>query len=332
MKNLISQLGIGPMSSEIIEAVFRCSQQELKPLMLIASKNQIDWDRGYVNTWNTEEYMVYIRQLREKYPQAKVYICRDHCGPGFKNNDLADVYQTIDSDITNGFDLIHVDFCHWPGNHSQILVESKKAIEYIHKKNSEMMIEIGTDENTGQLSKDISDIEADMDFFSQFKNIVFFVCQTGSLIKEINQAGSFNLDYVKQIKALAGKYNLNIKEHNADYLDDSAIRLRRGIVDAMNIAPQYGVLQTIITLERAFVYGVDVSEWLKLVYQSGRWGKWLLNNNKDNRLLCSVIAGHYNFSTPQYDKIYRQISQHEDLREIIISSAAKNFTLYLNNL
>lgn len=43
------KLGIGALSSEIIEAVFRYSNNNLIPLMLIASKNQIDWDGGYVN-------------------------------------------------------------------------------------------------------------------------------------------------------------------------------------------------------------------------------------------------------------------------------------------
>ena len=61
-----STLGIGPMSSEVIEAVFRYSNYYRKPLMLIASKNQIDWRGGYVNGWKTENYKSFIDQMRQQ--------------------------------------------------------------------------------------------------------------------------------------------------------------------------------------------------------------------------------------------------------------------------
>jgi hypothetical protein len=328
----ISKLGIGPMSSEIIEAVFRYSEKFSERLMLIASKNQIDWDRGYVNTWNTSEYMEYVKKMKNKYPDSQVYICRDHCGPGFKNNDLADVYKTIDSDIDNGFDLIHVDFCHYQGDHKDILAESKKAIEYINKKNPNILIEVGTDENKGDFLDNIKQIEDEMAYFSQLTNIVFYVCQTGSLIKEINQVGGFNIDFIKKIKPLADKYNFKLKEHNGDYLNNNQISLRRGLIDAINIAPQYGVLQTQLTLQKCLTYGIDFTEWLEISYQSGKWGKWLYNNNKDNKFLCSIVAGHYNFSTPAYERIYHQISGYEDFKEEIIKTMINNFKMYLDNL
>src|SRR4051812_15384473 len=109
-------LAIGPMSSEIIEAVFYYSNFFRVPLMLIASKNQIDYAGGYVNNWTTAEYMEFVNTMKKQYPLAKVKICRDHCGPGFNGKtDLKDVYKTIEEDIKTGFDLIHIDFCHCPG-------------------------------------------------------------------------------------------------------------------------------------------------------------------------------------------------------------------------
>jgi tagatose-1,6-bisphosphate aldolase non-catalytic subunit AgaZ/GatZ len=103
----ISKLGIGPMSEEIIEAAFLYSETNSVPLMLISSKNQIDWDAGYVNNWNTKQYSSYVAEMKKKYPKAQIFVCRDHCGPGFKNDDLTDVYKTIDADLSSGFDLIH---------------------------------------------------------------------------------------------------------------------------------------------------------------------------------------------------------------------------------
>ena len=64
-----------------------------------------------------------------KYKNAKVKICRDHCGPGFNGKqNINDVYKTIDSDIENDFDLIHVDFSKAKKNYKQILKLSKEAI------------------------------------------------------------------------------------------------------------------------------------------------------------------------------------------------------------
>src|SRR3989338_5215802 len=108
--------GIGPMSPEIIEAVYRYSHFHRTELMLIASKNQIDYKKGYVNNWSTQEYAQFLKGMKEKY----------------KNSD---VYSTIETDIKNAFDLIHIDFCHFKGSKEEMFAESKKAIEYCLKLN-----------------------------------------------------------------------------------------------------------------------------------------------------------------------------------------------------
>ena len=43
------KFAFGPMSSEIIQAIYQYSHDNSVELMLIASKNQIDYDGGYVN-------------------------------------------------------------------------------------------------------------------------------------------------------------------------------------------------------------------------------------------------------------------------------------------
>ena len=188
------------MSPEIIEAVYRYSEIYSEPLMLIASKNQIDWDGGYVNNWTTSAYVAYAGSMKQKYPKAKVYLCRDHCGPGFKNDDLKDTYKTLDDDINNGFDVIHIDFCHFIGSYEEKLEASSKAILYSLEKNPNLIIEIGTDENKGDFLSGTSNIEKEIQFFQAIAPIHFFVCQTGSLIKEVNQVGGFNQEFLKQTK------------------------------------------------------------------------------------------------------------------------------------
>lgn len=328
----ISRLGVGPMSSEIIEAAFRYSQEKSVPLMLIASKNQIDWNGGYVNKWTTKEYAEFVSGLKKKYPDAQIFLCRDHCGPGFRGYDLGDVYKTIDDDIGSGFDLIHVDFSHLKGTYQEILSQSKSVIDYILKQAPRILIEVGTDENDGSFLNDISQIEDEIRFFRESFPIHFYVFQTGSLIKEINQIGGFNLDFVRKIREIADKNLVYLKEHNADYLDGEQIAERSGLIDALNIAPQLGVLQTQLSIQKATTYGIDTSNFLNEAYSSHKWEKWMRMSDGSNKFLCAVIAGHYVFSSDAYKKLYEGISQHEDFKETIIQEMMKVFALYLENL
>jgi len=328
----ISKLGIGPMSTEVIEAVFRYSENNDTPLMLIASKNQIDWDRGYVNGWSTAEYMEYIQSLKKKYPRARVMICRDHLGPGFKNYDMRDVYATLGSDVELGFDLIHIDFCRYNGDYGDILRETENAINFVRDKNSEILIEVGTDDNSGEYAANLNKVENELRFFSNITPLAFYVYQTGSLIKEINQVGSFNKEFVEKLSQLTAKYNVSVKEHNADYLPAEKIALRKDLVGAVNVAPQFGTIQTITTLKKAITYGIDINEFLDASYNSRAWEKWMHKNNGDNKFLCATIAGHYNFNSDAYKRMYEAINRHEDFKESIIEEVMKNIDLYIKNL
>ncbi len=264
--------------------------------------------------------------------EKKIEINEDQMSKLFKNEDLKDVYQTIDSDIENGFDLIHVDFCHYKGSHEQILNESKKAIEYILKYQPKMLLEVGTDENSGAFLHNLAKVEQEMQFFTALAPLQFFVCQTASLVKELNQTGGFNDKFLADVRKLADKYQVGLKEHNCDYIEYSEIQKRKGLIDAVNVAPQFGVIQTVLTLQKAFTYGIDPSEFLETAYQSGRWKKWLNKNGAENKYLCSVIAGHYVFSSTPYKRLYEKISRHENFRGEIIDEMMKNFDLYVKNL
>ena len=311
-------LGVGPMSSETIEAVFRHSHFLRSQVMLIASKNQIDAKGGYVNNWTTKEYMNEIKALRKRYPQSDVKICRDHCGPGFNGiHDLDDSYRTIEDDIKNGFDLIHIDFCHFKGSNKERLAETKRAIQFCLKKNPKILLEIGTDENEGTnyTVANIGELEREIDFFQGFCKPEFYVVQTSSLIMEINQVGSFNKTFVERVSKLLDGKQVKLKEHNADYLSTEEIALRKGLIGAFNIAPQLGVVQTTITLSKCLMYGIQWEKFADLVYEGGRWKKWLQNNGPENKMLCVLIAGHYHFSSPIYQEMLEKLAKHEDIKE-----------------
>jgi len=320
------------MSSEIIEAIFRVSNYQRKEIMIIASKNQIDYKGGYVNGWNTVQFMEFIKKMRKKYSYSGVKVCRDHCGPGFNGIfDLEDTYNTIKTDIENGFDLVHIDFCHFKGSKAEMLEESKKAVEYCLKLNPNISLEIGTDENEGVNFNihNLDELEKEINFFKSFCDPKFYVVQTGSLIKEINQVGNFNKPFIKKVSDILKSRDLKLKEHNADYLSREEIDLRRGIVDALNIAPQLGVVQTIFTLSKCLLYGVKFDDFLEEVYQGEKWKKWLYKNNPENKFLCAVIAGHYHFASDNYKKMISELNKREDIKESIINEIMELINHYI---
>ncbi len=328
-----AKLGFGPMSTEIIEAIFRYSHYYRKELMIIPSKNQIDHSGGYVNGWTTHQFVKFINEMKEKYPMSNIKLCRDHCGPGFNGvHDLNDVYQTIETDIKNGFHLIHIDFCLYKGSKDKMLEESKKAIEYCLSLNPNILIEVGTDENLGMnfTTNEVKVIEKEINFFKSFCDPIFYVVQTGSLVREISQVGSFNKSFIEKVICILRKYNLKLKEHNADYLSKQELIKRRGLVDAMNIAPQLGVVQTNYVLNKCLLYGIKFDTFMNEVYNGKRWEKWMYKN-EPNKLLCTLIAGHYHFNSNEYKLLIDKLKEHEDVKENIIECVMNVINHYDEN-
>lgn len=339
MKNIKKKnsrkIGIGPMSSEVIEAVYKYSSINNKELMLIASKNQIDHNGGYVNNWNTKEYSNYLKSMQMKYTNAKIKICRDHCGPGFNGKqNINDVYKTIDSDIENNFDLIHVDFSKAKKNYKQILKLSKEAILYIKKIKPEVEIEIGTDENFAQKlsSINIKEFLNEMDYFLEFMDPEYFVVPTGSLVMEDNQFGFFNHKFIKSVYQRIKKRPILLKEHNADYLNSESIKLRKEFISALNIAPQFGVFQTKFVIDECVKFGIDTTNFLNKCYESQKWEKWLLNSDSKDVYKCSIIAGHYNFQDKSYKVILDNLNKiHGDFNKKIVDAHYEIIDHYVEN-
>ena len=113
---ILSKLGLGPMSTEIIDIVSDFAKIHKKNIMFIATRNQIDkkeFGGGYVNNFSTEEFSKYIIKKKNKY----IHICRDHSGPLLKDNEkkmsfnesLERTKESLQDDIINNFKLLHID-------------------------------------------------------------------------------------------------------------------------------------------------------------------------------------------------------------------------------
>lgn len=315
---LTSNLACGPMSTEIIEAVFRYSHKTGKHLMLICSRNQIDRRNGYV--FHTYQYREYIEKMKLRYALANVAICRDHCGPGFgaeTEHDLEGTKETIRCDLENGFDLIHIDLCLAFGmSHEEKLKHTLELMKYALSIRSDVLFEIGTDENVGIAETDVNRIMSDVKICQRIVNPTFYVVQTGSLVYGAHNIGSFGPDVVEKMHRALHLCGIKLKEHNADYLTAQQLGYRRGIVDAVNIAPQLGVVQTSHVLSRAMVYGIDTNPFVYDVVHGKKWQKW--SDDWKNHLLCATLAGHYHFGEMEYQLLIDQLESRCDIHESII--------------
>ncbi len=74
-------LGVGPMSKICVDAAIELSNENRIPLILIASRRQIDSEElggGYVNNWTTQQFADYVL---DKDKAGRVILARDHGGP-----------------------------------------------------------------------------------------------------------------------------------------------------------------------------------------------------------------------------------------------------------
>jgi hypothetical protein len=324
------RLGFGPMSREVIEILCNYSHNNKKPLMIIASRNQVDAESGYVMT--TPQ----IREQLSTLPTDYIWMCRDHCGPYFldaeKNLSLRDSVEatkkTIAYDIEQGFNLIHIDTSRVDDTYGI----AEELFKFCLDLNPNIQFEFGTEENVGVAAGAIK-YKADVAFAKDIPNIQFVVAQTGSLCHEDHQAGGFETATVKELVEVANTNRVKMKEHNADYLSADEISLRSAVgVHALNIAPQLGVVQTKLLRKLVEQHPDAQGQWTDFageVVASGRWRKWTESNDREHQI---NVAGHYCFSSSKYQALVNVLNQRTNWRDAITSEIEYILDLYTNNL
>jgi hypothetical protein len=321
------KLGFGPMSLMVNEILAKYAKDNKQPLMIIASRNQIDSNSGYVMT--TTELSNQLNPLRSDF----LMLCRDHCGPYFldveKSLSLRDAIEatkkTIAGDIENNFDLIHIDTSRCD-NQYRIADE---LFEFCFKLNPNIKFEFGTEENVG-VGASVEKYKVDVKFAKQYPNMQFVVAQTGSLVMENRQSGSFDMSLVNKLVSYANDAGIKLKEHNADYLTKEQINLRKQAgVHACNIAPQLGLIQTQCILRLADKFNIDTTDFKNKVLDSEKWKKWIIDGGDNVKV---SIAGHYCFNDSIYNKLEDKLSQKTNVFEEVKNEITKCLDLYYNNL
>lgn len=318
------KLGFGPMSKDIVKVLAAYTKNNNYPLMIIASRNQVDFDTGYVCT------SAELSELVKEYRNSNLLLCRDHCGPGFSDRDrgldlaaqIVRCKNTIQADIAAGFDLIHIDVSRVATDQ---LTVAQELIEFALSLNPDIKLEFGSEDNTGiDIESSIGRIEQQLEFLSAYRNnVVFFVTQTGSLTKD-GQAGSFDVERNRRIGEQIRAAGFLFKEHNADYFTAADIQQRIDAgVDSLNIAPQLGKLQTDLLKLSA-----PPELWRKFadyVYSQNYWQRWVADGQTDQDIAVSV-SGHYCFNSEPYRNIISAIDA-----DLFNSELEKSLTELLNH-
>jgi len=329
-------LGVGPMSKNCVDASIELAEQYKTPIMLIASRRQIDSEQfggGYVENWTTEQFADYVNG---KDINKNIILARDHGGPWqnelekSQNMNLKDAMQSAKdsyrADIDAGFHMLHIDpsvDIHSKPDAAQTLERVYELYDfcwtYAKQKNQDIIFEIGTEEQSGS-NNSKEELEFTLESMKNFCNTnkmpfpSFIVIQAGTRVMETENVGSFESPVrikdelppeiqIPQMIDICNKYGIFMKEHNTDYLSTESLKWQPRLgIHAANIAPEFGVAET-----RAFISVLKnngcidlLDEFITLSYKSKKWEKWMLKDTMSDDVDRAIIAGHYVFSSDEF--------------------------------
>jgi len=338
-------LGVGPMSTNCVDATIELANDHEVPIFLIATRRQIDardLGGGYVNNWCTEDFAEYVFERDRK---GWVILARDHGGPWQSDKDLRaqislpfameHAKTSFRADIQAGVQCLHID----PSKDLSgappadvILDRLYELYEFCWREAQDagrhIIFEVGTEEQTGSAgeAQELEHTLSEISSFCRSNSLplpVFVVVQTGTRVMETRNVGSLDSPVritdelaaeiqVPRTIEMCGKYGVYLKEHNADYLSDEALNWHPRLgIHAVNVAPQFGVTETrsMVKVMEEHGMGKQVEDFLELAYSSGKWEKWMLPDSQANDRERAIICGHYLFATEACEEIKTQVKR-----------------------
>jgi tagatose-1,6-bisphosphate aldolase non-catalytic subunit AgaZ/GatZ len=317
------------MSKNSVDAAIEVAYARREKIMLIPSRRQVDagiLGGGYVEGWDTEQFAKYVRAAD---PDGLLLLCRDHGGPwmnpaesGFDEDDaMASCMMSFRADIEAGFDLLHIDTSNGPDGMppptdaavERLLALYTECCAVAASSNRVIQFEIGVEEQ----GVDTNDPAEFIDVTNRVQQALqesslpcpaFVVAQTGTKVVETGNAGALETApnaVAHTVGTLAGHcadLGSNLKAHNMDYLPDDSIRrlVSAGVV-AINVAPEFGVVETRALLRTLGELNMraEIEEFVRLAVGSGKWRKWMRPQTMATDLNRAEICGHYVFNTDE---------------------------------
>lgn len=344
-KRRCTLLGVGPMSVNCVDAAIDLANEHEVPLLLIASRRQIDSEEfggGYVNNWSTAEFARYVIDRDKK---GKILLARDHGGPWQSSKEverdlslrraMESAKSSYRADIEAGFQVLHIDpsvDIHGQPDVDEVLNRAFDLYEFCWSQaqqlRQEIIFEIGTEEQSGSTNSQ-EELDYTLNAVQQFckrnhlPQPTFVVIQCGTRVMETRNVGSFDapvrvadelpaeIQLPKMIE-ICNRYGIFMKEHNTDYLSDAALQWHPRLgIHAADVAPEFGVTETRALLSVLEDNGQEqlAERFLQCAYESRKWGKWMVDNTQATDRDRAIIAGHYVFSKPECVEIKAEASR-----------------------
>lgn len=326
-------LGVGPMSKNCVDAVIELAHEHDSPLMLIASRRQVEClelGGGYANNWDTFSFAKYVRK---KDPQGTVLLARDHGGP-WQHPREVELFSHVDDamesaklsflrDIEAGFQILHIDPVINVGD-TPVTLEWVKdklfelyayCMDVAHSMGREIIIELGTEEQQIEPLDDPKNLADLLDGVLEFcdregyPHPAFMVVQTGTKVMARRNIGVFPLNKedipsyleknrIAELVRVCEDRNVMLKQHNTDYLSDESLAFHPLVgVHAVNVAPEFGVTETLklleLFLQEDMAFATEA--FVQICVGSGKWEKWMILGEETSDLEKAIICGHYLF-------------------------------------
>ncbi len=274
-------LGIGPMSELVIRATFELGRDMDFPVMLIASRNQVDCSEfggGYVKGWDQMAFSEAIKNIADSVKfNGLLYISRDHGGPWQRDEErfgkipeseaMRRAKDSYLADLKAGFNVLHIDPTrdpHYPSAVPMQIVISRtiELMEYVEEQIQKLNLkpvsyEVGTEETSGGLisgddfERFISTLLDELDK-RKLPHPALIVGQTGTLVKMSMNVGNFDPKTAEKLCQISKKYGIGFKEHNADYLSEDILKMHPELgITSANIAPEFGLVETVSLINLA---------------------------------------------------------------------------------
>jgi len=326
-------LGAGPMSRTFVEVVISEANRIAKPILLIPSKRQIASEAeggGYVENWSSGEFCQFVR---ERDIGGFVMLARDHSGPWQGNpsegstleSELARTELSLRDDIEHGFDIIHCDpslaLKRGASDSDVVNIAVNMAVQIKEISTAigrTVGIEVGTDEQVEgveHLSRTLNKAQYVYDAFQAhgLGSPLYYVAQTGTKVAGtrnigIVESGLIPKRQVHPYSLLSGtasglrKLGMGLKVHNGDYLSTELLRWHRRLgLDAMNVAPEFGVIESRFLVQMARKYRIEdeLDAWAVEVMGEGNWRRWAEQRETVSSERAVELAGHYHFAGTQ---------------------------------
>lgn len=333
-------LGVGPMSKLCVDATIELANALRIPILMIASRRQIECAElggGYVNSWTTEEFARYVRS---KDDGDFIVLARDHGGP-WQGTGEADLGYDIAfkracisyrADIDAGFDVLHLDPSVKPRTIGEIKTDIKKLVAFCDARDrtGNLRYEVGTEETNGNISDVRSFGEFVRDCREISERIHFVVGQTGTLVKEDRNIGTFDRERAKALSTICAVNGFLLKEHNLDYVPDSVLELHAACgIHSANVAPEFGLIETKAFIRETALLGLEhmAATFLEISHASKKWEKWMVSERSDYDK--GIIAGHYVLSHPTIRGFYDDLNAKVPFDQIVKADIKQAICRYL---